>query len=294
MIPDSIKSELEKELSGIGGIARAITSSRPLSGGSINSAYEITTSDNKNYFLKYNLDSLYPGMFDAEKKGLNLLHATKEIRTPEVIISGKADQYAYLLLQMITPGSISKNFFRDLGNDLARLHQHTKPVFGLDHHNYIGSLRQTNTSFKSFSDFFINMRLEPLAQKAIRSGLLPAKVYEGLESLYMNIDNLIPTEPPALLHGDLWNGNKIIGPEGNAWLIDPAVYYGHRETDLAMTLLFGGFDTDFYNSYNETNPLALGWRERVDIHNLYPLLVHLNLFGTNYLPQIMQTISKFT
>ena len=292
-LPDIILNEVERELSNKFGESHTIDSVEALSGGSINSSYELVFQNEKRFFIKYNVDALYPEMFEKEANGLNLLRETATIRIPEVIFTGKAAQFSYLVLQMVKPGSISKTFFKDLGIGLAQMHNNSSKLFGLNHNNYIGSISQLNTQKNNFSDFFIEMRLEPLAQKAIKAGLLPGKIHEGLEILYSKLDNLIPRESPALLHGDLWSGNRLIGPDGNAWLIDPAIYYGHRETDLSMTLLFHGFDADFYRSYNEHFPLELGWKERVEIHNLYPLLVHLNLFGTNYLPQIMQVVGKY-
>jgi protein-ribulosamine 3-kinase len=294
MIPKEIIEELERIFPQKDDGTQSIISSKPLSGGSINKSFEIKFRGGQKYFLKYNLSDRYPAMFSTEVKGLNILRDSRAVKIPQVLCNGTAGSYSYLVLQMITPGKISNSFFKNLGEGLANLHKHTNPLFGLDHNNYIGSIPQKNTLTKNFSDFFINSRLEPLAKKASIEELLPASVYDALNKLYTKIDYLIPQEPPSLLHGDLWSGNRIIGPNGHAWLIDPAVYYGHREADIAMTRLFGGFDNDFYSAYNSSHPLTLGWQERVDLHNLYPLLVHLNLFGKSYLPQITQIINKFT
>ncbi len=292
MIPEDLEESIQKYLNPNGDVS--ITSSTPLSGGSINNTLQFELSNGSRYFLKYNIDKMHPGMFNAEASGLKLLKNTNTVNVPEVIHTGKAGIYSYLILELIVQGSISKKFFTDLGQQMALLHRTTQVEFGLDHDNYIGSLPQLNTPSRTFTDFFISHRLQPLIARAVKLNQMPVLIQSSFEKLFEKLDELMPTEDPALLHGDLWNGNRIIGPDGNAWLIDPAVYFGHRESDIAMSLLFGGFDADFYKAYNEEYPLNYGWRERVDLFNLYPLLVHLNLFGSSYLPQIIQTLGKFS
>ena len=142
-------------------------------------------------------------------------------------------------------------------------------------------------------EFFIEGRLEKQIALAKNSGAIDSATVQQFNRLYNKLPEIIPEEKPSLIHGDLWNGNFMTGADGKAWLIDPAVYYGHREMDLAMTKLFGGFSTDFYESYNETFPLQKGFNNRVDIHNLYPLLVHVNLFGGGYLHEVKNILSRF-
>ena len=136
-------------------------------------------------------------------------------------------------------------------------------------------------------------RLDKQVRLALRNGLLDASAEKLFEKLYVTLDEILPEEPPHLVHGDLWSGNFIVSEEGKACLIDPAVYYGNREVDLAMSTLFGGFSPEFYSSYNEEFPLLEGWKERLDIYNLYPLLIHLNLFGSSYLGSILSVLRRF-
>jgi fructosamine-3-kinase len=169
---------------------------------------------------------------------------------------------------------------------LAKLHEVKSDQYGLDHDNYIGSLAQSNTKHPDWKSFFITERIQPQLKLAMEKGLIDMEMIKQFESFFDHFDDLIPEEPPALLHGDLWNGNYLVSNSGKAALIDPAVYFGHREMDLAMTKLFGGFDAEFYQAYNEKFPLKKGWEKRIPIHNLYPLLVHVNLFGSGYVSQI--------
>lgn len=155
----------------------------------------------------------------------------------------------------------------------------------------MGSLPQSNKKQARWNDFFIEERLKKqvlLAREYFSSADLIS-----FERLYARLDELLPVEPSALLHGDLWGGNYMVSSDGKACLIDPAVYYGHREVDIAMTTLFGGFDEQFYISYNEEYPLEINWQQRLDIFKLYPLLIHLNLFGSGYLGSILSIIRRF-
>jgi fructosamine-3-kinase len=157
----------------------------------------------------------------------------------------------------------------------------------------MGSLPQSNEESDSWSSFFIKRRLQPQVQPAQNAGLLDSKSVKAFELLYKNLQDLLPEQEPALLHGDLWSGNLITNSDGGPCLIDPAVYYGNREVDLAMTRLFGGFSQEFYDAYHEAFPLPPNDFDRVDLYNLYPLLVHLNLFGSSYLPGIKATLRRF-
>lgn len=262
-----------------------------LGGGSINSAFRLRTNCG-DYFLKYNDASLYPEMFQKEARGLEILASSQTLRTPYVIAAGNRDGQDYLLLEFLERGKTINSFWQDFGTELAGLHRNSQEVFGLDHDNYMGSLVQSNERRLEFIPFFIDNRLQP--QLEIASGhrsmrdLIPA-----FEKLYKRLPDIIPDEAPALVHGDLWSGNFLIGPEGKACLIDPAVCYSHRECDIAMTKLFGGFDPDFYSAYNEAFPLVKGWETRIDIFNLYPLLVHVNLFAGGYVREVESVIRKF-
>jgi len=261
----------------------------PVSGGSIHQAFRLNTSSG-NFFIKCSVAGLYPGIFETELNGLESLRKTNTVNIPQVTAIGEADGVAYILMQYVEAGKRKKDYFEQLGFDLANLHRNQYESFGWNENNYIGSLPQLNKYMQSGSDFLIEMRFKPLVDLALSNQLVSRAEAKLFDEYYKQLPNLVPDEPASLLHGDLWNGNVITGPDGNAWLIDPAVYYGHRETDIAMSKLFGGFDDDFYDSYNETFPLQPGWENRIQLFQLYHLLVHLNLFGRGYWPAIEATI----
>jgi protein-ribulosamine 3-kinase len=292
MIPKEIKDSLENFFSEHFSFRMEIHSAIALSGGCINQVFRLTTNRG-DFCLKYNRSNAYPGMFVAEARGLKILKDAGEIRIPEVLLSGSGDQYDYLLMEFVQSGKAKTRLMEEFGRSLARLHKHSQEFFGEDIDNYMGSLPQSNRKHREWSSFFIEERLEKQVGIARSSGFLKGEVYQSFQRLYRQLDSIFPKEKPALLHGDLWNGNWIVDENGTACLIDPAVYYGHREIDLAMTLLFGGFDSSFYTAYDEEFPLEKEWRMRSDIGNLYPLLIHLNLFGAGYLGQIESIIRKF-
>ncbi len=191
------------------------------------------------------------------------------------------------------PVNPTKTYWETLGQSLAVLHSHTQPTFGLHFDNYIGSLPQTNTLTANGYDFFFEHRLLPQAGLALYKGLLSKKSYDALFRLRDRLPELFPNERPALLHGDLWSGNVLINEDNKPALIDPAVYYGFREAELAFTRLFAGFDDRFYDAYDEAFPLQNGFNERVAIYNLYPLLVHVNLFGSGYVSGVERVLKQF-
>jgi len=263
-----------------------------LSGGSINSVYQLTTGAG-NYCLKFNQSKTYPDMFEKEARGLELLGKSGEIRVPVVVTTQKTENYSYLLVEYIDAGFRRADFYSDFGHSLARLHQHFGESFGLDHDNYMGSLRQFNTMHKDWNSFFVEERLEKQLSLAVKKGYFTSTDIAHFQKLYLQLPSICPPAKPSLLHGDLWCGNFIVSEEGNACLIDPSVYYGHPEIDIAMSTLFEGFDAEFYDAYNEVFSMEKGWKNRLDIYNLYPLLVHLNLFGAGYLGIITRIIRKF-
>ncbi|MEQ9467542.1 MAG: fructosamine kinase family protein [Ekhidna sp.] len=270
----------------------AILNVHAVSGGCINSTFRIETSSGS-FFLKYN-QAHHHEMFVAEEKGLGHLSRHSTIRIPKVLGRGSFDSKAYLLLEWIDKGAQSAYFWEHFAQNLARQHQASQSYFGLDHDNFIGSLPQSNKPHKSWSEFFILERLAPQIKLAKDSNLIDSYAISQFETLFSKLDHLVPEEPPALLHGDLWSGNFMCGEDGAAVIYDPAIYYGHRETELAFTKLFGGFSSEFYQHYHESYPLEPGFDERIDIHNLYPLLVHVNLFGPSYLSGIRQTLKRLT
>jgi protein-ribulosamine 3-kinase len=292
MLPRDILDSLSRFFASRDQVPFRVHSSDPLAGGSINQVCKLNTSHGV-YCLKYNHAAAFPGMFEAEAKGLRLLASAGEVRVPEPLLAATHGQYAYLLLEYLVPGPAAGDMMKKLGVSLALLHRHSDESFGLGHSNYMGSLPQQNNRHTGWGEFFIRERLEPQVRLATDAGLLPAESLSHFESLYRILDGIFPPERPSLVHGDLWSGNYLVTDEGQAALIDPAAYYGHREVDIAMSTLFGGFSRDFYEGYHSEYPLAAGWRDRLDVYNLYPLLVHLNLFGRGYLGQVLAILRKY-
>jgi fructosamine-3-kinase len=292
MLPDSLQIEIEQVLHIKTGREVAIKRSSSLSGGSINNAYRLETDDGY-FFMKYNLASAYPGMFEQEALGLELLRNAGAVRVPEVIDHSDDGTYSFIILEYLDPAGKTANFWEDFGHKLAALHRHKGENFGLDHDNYIGSLKQYNDEYDNWVDFFREQRLLIQMEMAASSGLLPGRIKDAFESLFRQLESIFPNEPPCLIHGDLWSGNYHVDENGQACIIDPAVYFGSREMDIGMSQLFGVFGGNFYDAYNETWPMEPGWRERIEICNLYPLMVHVNLFGSGYLGSVESILSKF-
>ncbi|HAQ65487.1 MAG TPA: ketosamine-3-kinase [Bacteroidales bacterium] len=268
-----------------------VLSVMPITGGDINRAWKISTT-NGQYFLKSNRTGLYPGLYKCEAEALRILASTHTVTVPGVLWADDNSDPPFLLMGYIEPGRAGIGTYEEAGRALAALHRCTSTDFGFSSNNYIGSLWQINDRNADFNEFFIRQRLMPLTIRAVEASLAPESLIGSIEALSGKLKAIIPAEPPALLHGDLWHGNLMADQSGHPVFIDPAVYYGHRESDLAMTQLFGGFPDCFYHAYNETYPLESGWQQRRDLFNLYPLLVHLILFGVSYLGQIKQILRK--
>jgi fructosamine-3-kinase len=283
---------IEAEISNLTNKEYRILSAQRLNGGDINEVYRLETNFGPKC-IKINSSSQFPYMFEMEKKGLNELKRTNAIRVAEPIVNGTFNDSSFLLLEYVLSAQKQPDFWTRFGNQLADLHLNTQEIFGLSDHNYIGSLIQKNDPFNTWSEFFIECRLKPQIELALSKNLLTSNDLNSFERFYRVLEEVFPSEPPSLVHGDLWSGNYMVGPQGNAVLIDPAVYYGHREMDISMTMLFGGYPPSFYDGYNEQWSLEPGWKERVDYCNLYPLLVHLNLFGSAYLSSIRRIIKTF-
>ncbi len=261
-------------------------------GGSINSAAVIRTYKG-HFFAKWNSLEGREGMFAAEAAGLRLLKNTGEIKVPTPLGSTEEDNTCYLVMEHLESGDFEIDFWEVFGRRMAALHRHSHESFGLDHDNFIGSLPQKNTPTSTWTDFFIHHRLEPQLKRAVDSGKADSVIIQKFENLYAKLPEIFPDEKPSLLHGDLWGGNFMCTLDGEPAIFDPAVYYGFREMDLAMTRLFGGFDAEFYESYMDEFPLAPGFEKRFDICNLYPLLVHVNLFPGSYIQSVKHIVSRF-
>ena len=262
---------------------------QPVGGGSINQTFRLTLSPTHTFFCKINKAAAYPHLFLKEKAGLQLLAQTLPV--PQVVLYAIAGDYQVLLLEWIESGTPTPAFWKRFGEQLATLHQTTHPCFGLHEYNYMGSMPQQNTWQEDWINFFVQQRLQPLAKQCTDKALLTAHDLRTFEQLYHRLPLFFPEkEKPALVHGDLWSGNFMCNAASQPVLIDPAVYYGHRAVDLGMTTLFGGFDKTFYEAYHYHYPLPPHYQAQWDACNLYPLLIHLLLFGKSYLGRIRQTL----
>lgn len=261
-------------------------------GGSINHTGKILFAG-KSLFLKWNTLKAYPKMFEAEYRGLKILISANSIDVIEPILFGQTENIQYLVLRYNSSSVKRPDFWNEFGEQLALLHSTTSEMFGLDHDNYMGALSQCNSPTRSWIEFFIYNRLQPQVALALERDLISTSTANAFEALYGKLGTLLPEEKPSLVHGDLWAGNLMANEKGLPVLIDPATYFGNAEVDLAMTTLFGGFDPIFIDSYTSVKPLILGFKSRFDLYNLYPLLIHVNLFGKSYLPQVVSILKKY-
>lgn len=269
-----------------------ITKYEQVQGGDINLAYCLYTSDAK-YFLKVNDALLYPAMFEKEAKGLKALAENLGIiSVPQVLKDGLAGKEQYLLLEWIEGGKPGKDSMERFGSALANMHQKAAPYFGWEENNYIGSLQQDNTIHDSWYSFYTECRIMPLVKVLFNAGAFSKQDIAGAETLCRKISQRFPQETSSLLHGDLWAGNFMITSSGDAAIFDPAVYYGHREMDIGMTKLFGGFDQRFYDGYKSIYPLEKHWLERLPLTQLYPILVHAVLFGGHYISTASEIMKR--
>ncbi|MGL6266794.1 MAG: fructosamine kinase family protein, partial [Chitinophagaceae bacterium] len=226
-----------------------IESHNPIHGGDINQCFLLETNRGK-YFMKVNASLFGLDFFEKEARGLVILANTGAIRVPRPLFDGKFHQQVYLVMEYLKVGQPAQNFWENFGESMAEMHKNTQEKFGLSFQNYIGRLHQPNNAHEKWSDFYKAERIIFLMEKARKSNLLSSEELIMAEKLCGKIDQLIPEEIPALLHGDLWKGNFIVHENGTAAVFDPAVYYGHREMDLAMAQLFGGFESQFFEAYN--------------------------------------------
>jgi len=286
MVPNPILNAVSKDLN------TKITGFNFLSGGCINEGGKLYTTKG-DFFIKWNSKTQFEQMFEKEQWGIESLQKTSSLPVPKVIATGVAEEWQYLILEFIEPGTRSGLFWKKLGEQLAQLHRLTDAQFGLAYDNYIGSLVQHNAIHSSWPSFFEHQRLRPLIKTLELERRIDKTLLHSFDKLYPRLSEIFPDEQPALLHGDLWSGNVICNNKGMAVVIDPAIYYGHREAELAFTKLFGGFESAFYESYAHHFPLEQGFQQRMGIYNLYPLLVHTILFGDSYLEQVKRIIKHF-
>ena len=263
---------------------------RSLGGGCINTAVKLEDA-RRSFFVKLNRSDLLE-MFEAEEQGLREMAATRTIRVPEPVCSAAAGGQAFLVLEYLELGRSPADGPATAGRQLAQMHRHTRERFGWDRDNTIGSTPQPNDPETDWVRFWGERRLGFQLELAGRNGHRGELQRRG-EALLGRFAPLIDHGPsPSLLHGDLWGGNIAYGADGEPVVFDPAVYYGDREADLAMTELFGSFGGRFYDAYNEVWPLDAGYRVRKTLYNLYHVLNHLNLFGGGYLGQARSMIDR--
>ena len=270
-----------------------------VAGGDINEARCIQLSNGEMIFVKFN-SIANKGFFESEEIGISAIAATDTIQVPKLLFRGEDESAgkSFLAMQYIRGTDRVENFWEIFGESLAAMHRADASTFtgdgryGFNSNNYIGATVQINSTRDSWIDFFRDYRLRPQFKMA--------EIYfdtSDIKKIYKLLDKLpeLLTEPdhPSLLHGDLWSGNYIVGDDGKAWLIDPAVYVGHAEADLAMTELFGRFPEAFYNAYSNVNAIDPVYKDRRDLYNLYHLINHLNQFGSTYYSAVISTIDYY-
>jgi len=266
----------------------SVRSFDPVGGGCINQVARLTTQSGQTFFIKTNRQAPQD-MFLSEAEGLNELRTVDGPRFPQPLLTGPQ----FLLIEDLNPAPRTKDYWTSLGRQLAALHAHEKPQFGFFRDNYIGGIPQLNPFLDDGYRFFANHRLNYQAELAGKKGLLIRKDVDRVADIASRLTDLIPEQPASLLHGDLWSGNIIADEHGQPALIDPAVYFGWAEADLAMTLLFSRPPEKFFDAYLEIFPLQSDWRGRFPIYNLYHLLNHLNLFGRSYYGQIFELLKFY-
>jgi fructosamine-3-kinase len=265
-----------------GALGARVIEAAPVAGGDINDAYRARLGDGRVVFVKTH-GHPPAGMFEAEASGLDWLRAGP-LRVPRVLAAGAR----FLALEWLPLGGRGRGFDAELGRGLAALHRLGAPRFGLGRDNYLATLPQPRVQLEDGPTFWIEHRVRPLAERARAAGRMP-DVHARLDALLTLRDRFGPPEPPARLHGDLWWGN-VVAADGAPVIIDPAVYGGHREVDLAMLALFGGLPESLVAAYDEAFPLAPGWRERRQLWQLYPLAAHAVLFGGGYGAQVVAAL----
>ena len=288
-LPSALRAAVEEALSRRAKRSVEILGAEPVTGGCIHQTARVWTNLPEDFFLKWAQGPL-SDVFAAEADGLNTLRGSTrdsaDLTVPEVVGYSDAEaRPAWLLLEYIPRGSPGRDYAERLGEALAVLHETGQGRYGWHRSNYIGSLPQANTPMNDWPAFWWSERLEPQLVMASDNGWLA-----GLEREWATLELELPRllgaaeeDGRSVLHGDLWSGNVYPGPDGGPVLVDPAVYRGHGEVDLAMTELFGGFPRGFYSAYEGRRPLRDGYEDvRRHVYQLYPLLVHVNLFGGGY------------
>jgi len=263
---------------------------KSIGGGCINQAMKLSDGC-RHWFVKVNsADRL--DMFEAEAEGLNAMAGTQTIRVPKALCTGAFENQSYIVIEYVPHGRSRSDSHSQAGRELAEMHRHTAEQFGWHRDNTIGATEQTNNWTDNWIEFWRDQRLGFQLALAAGNGY-GGRLQNSGEQLLARFSVLLKHAPaPSLLHGDLWGGNITFDTDGHPVIFDPAVYYGDREADIAMTELFGGFSSDFYAAYREAWPLDSGYRIRRQLYNLYHILNHLNLFGGGYASQAQGLIDR--
>lgn len=266
-------------------LGEAILNRQQAFGGDVNECFILTTAT-QNYFIKRHKATLLP-MFKAEFLSLEKLHATHTLRVPKPLFTGFNQTHSWLVMDALELGHRGNDFA--LGEQLAQMHLKPHCYYGWEHDNFIGSTVQKNTWNDDWVEFFITQRLMPQIELSQSKALK-----KEAEAFYTKLSELLPSQPHAsILHGDLWSGNAAFLSDGTPVIFDPASYIGDRETDLAMTRLFGGFNAEFYAGYQSVFPMDAGFENRIQIYNLYHILNHYTLFGGHYHDQALSIMQSY-
>ena len=295
-------NSLDEAITALFGENQRIVSKRSVYGGDINESYRLSLSDGTAVFIKCNSPKNL-SFFEAEAKGLEALRKTGAIGVPKALGLGTDEKQgiSFLLMDYLEAAPKISDYWETFGRELAALHRadccsftgaNSDQLFGFEADNYIGASPQINTPKENWLTFYRECRLAPQMKKA--EGYMDFGMRDKCRKLLDHLDSyLVEPEFPSLLHGDLWSGNALCGPDGKAWIFDPAVYVGHFEADLAMTELFGGYPASFYGAYSEITPIDSGYQDRRDLYNLYHMLNHLNLFGGSYLGSVQRILNRY-
>ncbi|PWA10659.1 fructosamine kinase [Pueribacillus theae] len=282
----AIKKALQKA-----GDASILIQAKRVHGGSINDSYYIETEKRK-YFIKYNKRSP-ERFFEMEAKGLEQIRKTDTIKVPDVLSFSDEESNGFLALEWID-GKKNDGTEKRLGEQLAAFHSTFGKKHGFEDDTFIGHLPQPNGLYISWLDYYRDKRLKAQVKLGIERNHIGGKRKKQLVKLVENLGNWIPNEvKPSYLHGDLWNGNWLVGPEGEPYVIDPSFLYGDRQFEIAFTELFGGYSRDFYDAYQASFPLSSDYGEIKSLYQLYYLLVHLNMFGEAYGPSVDAILNKY-
>lgn len=261
-------------------------------GGNFNLAVRVKLQEGE-FFIKWNQGD-HRGLFEAEAKNVTLIQETNAIQVPRVIGVGILEEKEYLMMECIPTGIKRMDYWQDFGQKLASLHAHSSMLgHGLDYQNYMGAALQENSWNTDGIQFLIQNRIKKQVDIALYNRKINSLMEEKFNRLYEKLPSLIPCEKSALIHGELWSGNAMINENGSITLVDPCCYYGFREAELAFTTMFGGFEKVFYEAYHEVYPIEKGFHERIPLYNLYPLMVHVNLFGEGYLPAVEKILNNY-